>query len=115
MHGLDVEVERKVPIVVAAFQHRAMMHEAGGVEQHVDGTDPLGHGRDGGAVADIEAGHFRDAFARQCSEFLVIDIGRDHGRAFACESDRARAADACCRRSHECALAFQSAGHCQSP
>jgi hypothetical protein len=35
---LDVEIERKVPVLFVAVEHRAVVHEAGAVEQDVNGA-----------------------------------------------------------------------------
>ena len=42
VHRLHVEVEGKIPVLLRAFQHRAVMHEAGAVEEHVDLADRRG-------------------------------------------------------------------------
>ena len=39
VHRLHVEVEGEIPVLLGAFEHRAVMHEAGAVEEHVDRAD----------------------------------------------------------------------------
>ena len=36
MHRFDVEVEGEIPVLIGAFENGTVMHEAGGIEQHVD-------------------------------------------------------------------------------
>ena len=36
MHGFDVEVERKVPVLVGAIENRALVHIAGTVDQNIE-------------------------------------------------------------------------------
>ena len=84
------------------------MHEAGGIEQDVDLAGALGHGGDGGGVARIEPGHFRDAFALERGELAFVDVGGEHRRAFARKGDRAGAADSDGGGGDEGALALQA-------
>ena len=42
VHGLDVEVEGEVPILVGAFENRALMHEAGRIDENVERPGPSG-------------------------------------------------------------------------
>ena len=108
VHRFDVEVERKIPILVGAIEHGAVMHEAGGIEQDVGLAGALGHRGDGCAVARVEFCDFRDAFALERRKLALVDIGGKHGGAFARKGQRAGAADARRGRGHECALALQA-------
>ena len=83
------------------------MHEAGRVEQDVDLAGAFCDGSDGGGVADVEPRDLGHAFPASAAS-LFIDIGGKHGGAFARKSDGTGAADACGRRGHKCAFAFQA-------
>ena len=39
VHRLHVEVEGEIPVLLAGVEHRAVMHEAGDVDQNVDRPD----------------------------------------------------------------------------
>src|SRR6202011_5165154 len=54
VHRLDVEVERKIPVSIRAFEHGAVMYEACGVEQDVDLADAFCHFADGRRVAHVK-------------------------------------------------------------
>src|SRR5215467_13146684 len=112
VHRLDVEVERKSPVLLAALEHAAMVHVAGAVDQDVEGAMLRGDGlrqridRGGGAHVELEA-----LFGLEPVELLLLDIGRDHARALGGKSRGDGAADALSGRSHERELALQSSGH----
>jgi hypothetical protein len=108
MHRLDVEVERKIPVFIAAIQYGPVMHEAGGIEQDVGLAGAPGHRGDGGAVAHIEPGHFRDPFTLEGFELGLVDVGGEHGRAFTRKSHGTGAADSDGGGGDECALALQA-------
>ena len=79
--ALDVEVEGELEVVVAAFEQRAVVDDAGAVEEHVDAADladGLGHLL---VVEDVEdAG--RDArHAVELGELFGVDVGGDDGGA----------------------------------
>ena len=40
MHGPHVQVEREIPVLVGAFENRAVMHEAGRIDENVERTRP---------------------------------------------------------------------------
>ena len=71
VHRLDVEVEGEIQVLVRAVQDRAVVHEAGGVEQDVDLADALGDGVDGGAVADVELCRLGDAFLLEVGKLAL--------------------------------------------
>ena len=104
----DVEVERKIPVLVRAFQHRAVMHEAGRVEQDVGLAGALGYRVHRRAVARIELCHLGNAFLGEQRQFLFVDVGGKDGGAFARKGQRAGAADAHCGGGDECAFALQA-------
>ncbi len=108
VHRLDVEVERKIPVLVGTVEHGAVMHEAGGIEQDVGLAGALGHRGDGCAVARVELCDFGDAFALECGELALVDVGGEYGRAFARKGQRAGAADADGGSGDEGALALQA-------
>ena len=108
VHRLDVEVERKIPVFVGAIQHRAVMHEARGIEQDVGLAGALGHGGDRCAVARIELCHLGDTFALEGFELGLVDVGGEYRRAFARKSHRAGAADSDGGGGDEGALALQA-------
>src|SRR5205085_5694078 len=54
VHRLDVEVEGKIPVGVRAIQYGAVMHEARGIKQDIDGAGAFCDCLDRGAVADVE-------------------------------------------------------------
>ena len=99
-----------------AVQHRAVVHVAGRVHQHVDRPDLLAHLLDQrvhvGGRAHIELGERR---LLQAFELLHVEVGRDHLRAFGDEAFRDRAPDPLPRRRHQRDLAFQSSGQTRLP
>ena len=84
------------------------MHEAGGIEQDVGLAGALGHGGDGRAVAGVEPGHFRDAFALEGFELGLVDVGGEHRCPFTRKSHRTGAADSDGGGGDEGALALQA-------
>ena len=111
VHGLDVEVEGEVPVLVGAVEHRAVMHEARRVEQHVDRAQPLGLRLDGLGVARIELHALGDAGLLQLAERRLVDVAGDHLGAFARKGDGRGPADAGARRRAERELALETIGH----
>src|SRR5882672_716056 len=87
------------------------MHKDSGVEQNIDLADTLGHRGDRGGVARIELGDLGNAFTPQRSEPFLVDIGCEHGRAFAREGERTATADSGRGCGHECALALEAVRH----
>ena len=75
-------------------------------KQDVDLADALGKGVDVGRVANVEPCRLRDPFLGQRGKAFFVDIGGDHGCAFARKCDGAGAADAggCCRNDRAFAL-----------
>jgi hypothetical protein len=116
VHRLDVEVEGKIPVVVRALEHRALVHVAGDIGEHVEPAELLGDGlgqrldRRGGAHVERKASGGLEPL-----ELFLIHIGRDHLGALGDESLGDGAADALSRRGNERDLALQSSGHCRSP
>ena len=108
MHRLDIEVEGKIPVLVGAIQHGAVMHEACRVEQDVGLAGALGHGGDRCAVAYVELRHFRDAFALEGFELGLVDVGSEHRCPFTRKSQRTGAADSHGGGGDEGALALQA-------
>ena len=88
-----------------------MVHEARRIEQDVDLANALGEGVDVGGVADVEPCRLGDAFLAQGGDAAFIDVGGDHGGAFARECDRAGAPDARRRSGDDSALSLQSIRH----
>ena len=53
-HRLHVDVERLVPVLRLGVEHRAVVHDAGAVEQNVDVADLLRRLGDGGLVGHVQ-------------------------------------------------------------
>ena len=85
-----------------------MVHEAGCIEQDVGLAGAFCDSSDGGAVADVEPCDLGHALIPERGNSGFIDIGGKHGGTFARKSQRTGAADACGRRRHKCAFAFQA-------
>ena len=111
VHGLDVEVEGEVPVGIGGVEHRAVMHEARRVEQHVDGPEPLRQRLDGGRVARVELDALGDARLLQPGHRRLVEVAGDHLGALARESDRRRPADAGARGRAEGELALEPIRH----
>src|SRR5262245_28982700 len=62
VHGLDVEVERKIPVLLRTVQDGAVVHEARCVEQDIDLANALGEGVDVSRAAHVEPCRLGDAF-----------------------------------------------------
>jgi hypothetical protein len=112
---LTIEIERKIPVLVGAFQHGAVMHEACGVEQDVDRARAFCHLGNRGAVAHIQTRYFRNALLGERCEALFVDIGCENRGALARKGDRRRAANARRARSHECAFTLEAVSHVVLP
>src|SRR5260221_14107949 len=108
MHRLDVEVERKIPVFVRAFQHGAVVHEAGRVEQDIGLAGAPGHRGDRSTIAGIEFRDFGNAFALQRGKFALVDVGGEYGGAFARKRYRAGAANSNGGSGDERTLALQT-------
>ena len=108
VHRLDVEVEGKIPILVRAFQHGAVMHEAGGIEQDVDLPTRFAMAATAALSRTSSRATSGDAFLGERSEALFVDVGGKHGGALARKGDGAGAADAHRASGHECAFALQA-------
>ena len=50
----DVEVERERPLLLRAVEDRAVVDEAGAVEQHIDRAHLAREGQDGGSIGHVE-------------------------------------------------------------
>jgi hypothetical protein len=107
MHGLHVEIEREVPVLLGAVEHAAMMHISGAVDEHVEraklGCNVAGEGLDRRSRAHVELVALEgfDTF-----EFLVFQIGGDQARALGCKSFGNGTADPLSRRGDERELAL---------
>src|SRR5262249_13821246 len=112
---LDVEIEGEVPVLLGAVEHGAVVHEAGGIEQDIDGAEPLGLRLDGGGIARIELHALRHARRLQVGEGYLVDVAGDHAGALARERDRRGPADTRTRCRAEGELPFQTIGHVLLP
>ncbi len=112
MHGFDVEVEGKIPVLLRAFEHRALVHVARHIGENIERAEFLG---------DCLRKCI-DVFCRQHVElhafcgfktlqFIDGDIGCDHLSPFRDECLSDRTADALASRSDECQFSFQSVAH----
>ena len=112
MHGFDVEVEREVPVLLRTFQHRALVHIAGNVGEHIECAEFLvdrsGKGIDRCARQHVELGGF---CGFQAVKLVSRDIGRDDARAFSDEGLGDRAADTLASGGDQRQLSFQSVAH----
>ena len=95
---LDVEVEREIPVGVGAFEHGAVVDEAGAVEQDVDRADLPRQRVDGLGRADVE--RVGSAPSRPASLPLSRSVAITR-RALGQEGFRRGAADALPRRRQE--------------
>ena len=104
---LTLRSKEKSQSALGAVEHRAVVHEARRVEQHVDRPDALGHRLDGGGVARIELHALGDARLLQAGERRLVDVAGDHPGALARERERRGPADAGARRRAERELALE--------
>ena len=107
-----VQVQREVPFLVGRLQHRAVVDEAGAVEQHVDRRHGVDHARDRLLVQDVEGHATHARHALEAVQQLGVDVGRPDLRAFRGQRQRAGAPDSLSGRRHQRRLALQS--HCTS-
>ena len=69
----------KLPLLFGRVEHGAGMHEAGGVEQHVDRAGVARGGLDRGRVEHVEPAAWRMPEARaSVREQRYVDVGGDH-------------------------------------
>jgi len=108
VHGLDVQIEREVPILFGALEHRAVVDEAGGVHEHVDGADLAGEPRDGFGRARIERAALRPV---QAFKPGLIEIGGPDGCTLAQKAFSNGAPDPLPRCGHNRDLAVQTPAH----
>ena len=111
VHGLDVQVHGEIPVGVGAFEHRAVVHEAGAVEQDVDRTDLPSKRIDGIGRADVQR---MEVGAREPFELALVEIGGDDRGALCQKRFSGRSADPLPRRRQEGDLALQPSRHARS-
>ena len=90
VHRLDVEIEREVPVGVRGGEDRAVVNEAGAVEEDVDRPDLARERLDRLVRAHVELARL----GVQAGEPGDVDVGRDHARPLPCEGLGRRAPDA---------------------
>jgi hypothetical protein len=54
VHRAHVEVEGEAPLLLGAVEHGAVVHEAGGIEEHVHARVPGGRGPDRLGLQHVE-------------------------------------------------------------
>ena len=96
-HRARVQLEREFPLVVGRFQDGALVHEAGAVEQDVDGTGVAGRLGDVGVVQHVQL-RGADPVGGDLVHQRLVHVGGDHLRALGGEGERGGAADALRRR-----------------
>ena len=111
VHRLDVQIEGELPVLVGAFEHRAVRHIARGIEQDVHAADLLGRCLHRRRVEHIEPQGLCHAVLLQRRQSGLIDVRGDHASAFARERQRARLADTRRRRRAERRLALEPSRH----
>src|SRR5580704_14679306 len=112
MHGFDVEIERKVPILVRAIEDRALVHIAGAVDQDVERAEFTRNVR-GKRVDIVLRTHVEldGLLSLQAVELVLDDIGRDDGRTLGDKSLRNSAANALAGGGHQRDFILQSVTH----
>ena len=107
MHGFDVQVERKIPILVGAIENRTLVHIAGAIDQNVERAK---FGRYRGRKPRYHPGPRRRAYAacRAGPAACWGQDGRDQLGAFGGEFLSDGAANSLACRGHQRDLSFQS-------
>src|SRR5580700_6434243 len=117
MHGFDVEIERKIPVLVRAIEDRALMHIAGAIDQNIEraefAADVGGERVDIVLRAHVELDGF---LGLQTLKLDLDNICRDDDSTFGDKSFGDSTADALARSSDQCDLTLQSVAHaCLTP
>jgi hypothetical protein len=111
IHRLHVKVEGEIPIGFGAIENRALMNEAGAVEENVDGAEFGGESVYGVDVADVEfAGFDRRVSGGEFFEEVFVDVGGEYLGAFAREGGSGGGADALARGGDQCGFSLEAAG-----
>ena len=108
VHRLDVDVEGEIPFLVGAFQHRAVVHEPGGVDEDVDRSGLRRQRLDRGGGAYVDA---TGRGAGEIRELCRIQIGRPDLRALIEEGLGDCSPDALPRRRDDSRLSLEPACH----
>src|SRR5262249_9959032 len=103
------------PVRFRRVEHRAVVDEARGIEEYVDGAEPLGYRLDRGGVARIERNALGDARLLEAGHGSLVEIACHHPCPLAREGERRRPADASCRRRAEGELALEPIRHAHPP
>ncbi|MCY1306354.1 hypothetical protein D9M70_562090 [compost metagenome] len=107
--ALEHDIVDQVPVGLFHFQQRAILDQAGVVDQHIDATErfaPRGHhGLDFGRVADV--GLYADGLAAGgldgaggLAGSVAVKVGHNHGHAFGGQHACRLGADATSRSGH---------------
>jgi hypothetical protein len=116
-HAGQVDRNDALPVVGTDFEKTGGLTDADAVEQHIETAEVANRRRDRGVdartVTDVEGASCGPAVRRAdlrrgCLGRCAVDVGADHRRTLARETESARAADPAARTGDQCDLSFDS-------
>jgi hypothetical protein len=113
-HRAHVQRERELPLLLGGVQDGAVMHDAGAVEQDIDRPGLLRRRDDRRGIGRVQPGGF-DVVVGKPGQQRLVQIGRDHMRAFGGEGQGGGPPDALAGGGDERGLVGQSGGHSRVP
>src|SRR5580658_5573881 len=112
MHGFDVQIERKIPILIRAIEDRALVHVAGAIDQDIERAEfarnVCGERIDIVLRAHVELEGF---LGLEPVKLVVGDVSRDDGGTLLDESFGDGAANALAGGGHQRDFILQSITH----